>query len=226
VTQTASSISWATVPEATDENANALRWGTTYNFRFDANAAPTTAGATLGLWKTGSPADVVVQVEVPGQPPSGAPYCFGDGTATACPCATAGGAGNGCPNSLFPAGARLDATGLASLTADTLALQGTGMPNAAALYYQGTAEQNAGLGAVFGDGLRCVSGTTRRFQVQTNVGFASQYPGVGNNPISVAGALAAPGTRRYQCWYRNGNPTFCTVDTFNLTNGLTVTWIP
>ncbi|MFO0832437.1 MAG: hypothetical protein U0637_11440 [Phycisphaerales bacterium] len=36
-------------------NGNALRWGTTYNFRFDCNVAPTAAGgATLGLYKPGA----------------------------------------------------------------------------------------------------------------------------------------------------------------------------
>lgn len=33
-------------------NSNALRFGTTYNFRFDADVAPTTGNATLTQWKT------------------------------------------------------------------------------------------------------------------------------------------------------------------------------
>ncbi len=37
-------------------SGNALRWGTTYNFRFDCNVAPVGAGgATLGLYKPGTP---------------------------------------------------------------------------------------------------------------------------------------------------------------------------
>jgi hypothetical protein len=32
--------------------------------------------------------------------------------------------------------------------------------------------------------------------------------------------------RTYQCWYRNADPLFCTASTFNLTNGVEVTWIP
>jgi hypothetical protein len=60
---------------------------------------------------------------------------------------------------------------------------------------------------------------------KTNVGGSSQYPGAGNQPVSVKGAVTAPGTRSYQTWYRNA-AAFCTPSTFNLTNGLSVTWLP
>jgi hypothetical protein len=43
-------ITWTCEPN-TNPNANALRWSTTYNFRFDANAAPVNRTASLGLWK-------------------------------------------------------------------------------------------------------------------------------------------------------------------------------
>jgi hypothetical protein len=46
-----SNISWALVPAVPLENSNALRWGTMYNFRFDANSPPTTGSITLGLFK-------------------------------------------------------------------------------------------------------------------------------------------------------------------------------
>ena len=41
-------------------NANALRWGTLYNFRFDANIAPANALASLGLFKPGTPTSLSV----------------------------------------------------------------------------------------------------------------------------------------------------------------------
>jgi hypothetical protein len=41
----------------------------------------------------------------------------------------------------------------------------------------------------------------------------------------VRGAVPAGATRTYQVWYRNA-AAFCTSDTFNLTNGLVVTWAP
>jgi len=66
-------ITW-NVPEtyAQNSNANALRWGTLYNFRFVANVAPELADATLGLYKpaAGQPDSVLVTgVDVPGQLP-------------------------------------------------------------------------------------------------------------------------------------------------------------
>jgi len=48
-------ITWSTIPYSTNPNANALRWGTLYNFRFDANVppAPANTSAVLGLFKPG-----------------------------------------------------------------------------------------------------------------------------------------------------------------------------
>jgi hypothetical protein len=39
----------------------------------------------------------------------------------------------------------------------------------------------------------------------------------------VRGGVAVPGTRYYQTWYRNA-AAFCTVATFNLTNGVQIDW--
>jgi hypothetical protein len=42
----------------------------------------------------------------------------------------------------------------------------------------------------------------------------------------VRGAVTTAGSvRNYQVWYRNA-AAFCTPSTFNLTNGLSVTWQP
>ncbi|MCY2960438.1 MAG: FG-GAP-like repeat-containing protein [Planctomycetota bacterium] len=154
---------------------------------------------------------------------TGTGYCSGDGSATACPCGNAGGTGRGCGNSVNASGALLVATGAASLTGDTLILSGNGMPNSSALYFQGTGQQGGGLGSVFGDGLRCASGSVVRLGTKTNSAGASSYP-VGADPtVSVKGLIAAPGTRTYQVWYRNA-AAFCSVDTFNLSNGLSVVW--
>ena len=46
---------------AQNQNANAIRWGTLYNFRFDSNRPPQAMNATLGFFKTGSPITVPVQ---------------------------------------------------------------------------------------------------------------------------------------------------------------------
>src|SRR4029077_10287345 len=59
--QTTNSLTWATQTSAQNQNANAIRWGTLYNFRFDADQPPQTASATVGLFKTGSPITVQTQ---------------------------------------------------------------------------------------------------------------------------------------------------------------------
>jgi hypothetical protein len=159
--------------------------------------------------------------ELPDNP--GTPYCFGDGAGAACPCGNPGAAGNGCASSVNALGAHLGASGSPSLTADTLLLLGSGMPNSSVLYFQGTAQLGGGLGVAFGDGLRCVAGTIVRLGTKTNVAGASQYPAAGDLPVSVRGMITAPGTRNYQMWYRNA-AAFCTTSTFNLSNGLQIAW--
>jgi hypothetical protein len=64
------SMTWSTTPFATNANANALRWGTTYNFRFDAPLAPAAApgNVVLGLFKPGTPTNINVAAVVPGTP--------------------------------------------------------------------------------------------------------------------------------------------------------------
>ncbi len=53
--------SWHTETFAQDPNANALRWGTLYNFRFQHTTPPITATATIGFYKSGAPITVLVQ---------------------------------------------------------------------------------------------------------------------------------------------------------------------
>lgn len=151
-------------------------------------------------------------------------YCSGDGTSTACPCGNAGSAGNGCGSSLFAGGANLGWSGVPAVSHDNFVLHGTQMPNSSALYFQGTGQQSGGQGSVFGDGLRCASGSVIRLATKLNSGATSRYPDVGDPSISVRGSIpSVGGNRTYQVWYRNA-AAFCTPSTFNLTNGLTVTW--
>jgi hypothetical protein len=157
--------------------------------------------------------------------PPGVPYCFGDGSGTACPCANNGSAGNGCASSVNAAGGNLSSTGNASIAADTVALVGSGLPNSSCLYFQGTTQLNGGNGIAFGDGLRCAGGTIIRLGTKTNVAGTSQYPTPGDQSVSQRGLCAAGDVRTYQCWYRNA-AAFCTASTFNLTNGVQLTWAP
>jgi hypothetical protein len=87
VTQTTGSISWSSETLAQNQNANAIRWGTLYNFRFDADQPPQTANATVGYFKTGSPTTVVIQAPSGGGTPTATPTATA--TATASPTATA-----------------------------------------------------------------------------------------------------------------------------------------
>jgi hypothetical protein len=59
------SLSWSTVSFDENPDANALRWGTTYNFRFDADGPPIESKATIGLFKPGTPSSVEVTAVVP-----------------------------------------------------------------------------------------------------------------------------------------------------------------
>jgi hypothetical protein len=60
-TQANGTMTWNSETFAQNQNANAIRWGTMYNFRFDADRAPQTTNATLGFFKTGAPITVAVQ---------------------------------------------------------------------------------------------------------------------------------------------------------------------
>ena len=77
VTQAADSITWNSETFAQNQNANAIRWGTLYNFRFDADQPPQKANAMVGYFKTGSPTTVAIQGP------------FGGGSPTPTPTATA-----------------------------------------------------------------------------------------------------------------------------------------
>ena len=69
-------VSWSTDDFATNPNANALRWGTMYNFWFDADTAPQTGGAPIGLFRPGSPSSIEPMVLAPS---AGGSFIFADG---------------------------------------------------------------------------------------------------------------------------------------------------
>lgn len=59
--QAGNNLTWATETFAQNQNANAIRWGTLYNFRFDSTRPPQTVNATIGFFKTGAPITVSIQ---------------------------------------------------------------------------------------------------------------------------------------------------------------------
>ncbi|HRX84855.1 MAG TPA: PQQ-dependent sugar dehydrogenase, partial [Phycisphaerae bacterium] len=52
---TGGGVRWATATYQANPNANALRWGSLYNFRFDANQPPAATTVTFALFKPGKP---------------------------------------------------------------------------------------------------------------------------------------------------------------------------
>ena len=72
------SATWNCETFVQNQNANAVRFGTLYNFRFDSTAAPVDSTANIGFFKTGSP----ISVQVPAPAPK-------DSTPTPTPTATA-----------------------------------------------------------------------------------------------------------------------------------------
>jgi Tol biopolymer transport system component len=153
-------------------------------------------------------------------------YCFGDGLdpahTTPCPCGNIGAIGNGCANSVQPAGAHLGASG--STYTDTAVLAGSGMPaTATCIYLQGTGTDDA----TFGDGVRCTGGTLFRLRTRANVAGASAFPDSTDTiTLSARGGVApfSGVVRRYQTYYRNAAAAFCPPETFNVTNGVVIDW--
>jgi plastocyanin len=158
-------------------------------------------------------------------PPPGTEFCAGNGSGTACPCGNSTTLVAGCVNTSGLAG-RLRATGMPSVSADTLRLFVSGMPEGGSvLFFQGTTQVNGGAGAVFGDGLRCAGGTSIRLGFGTiSFGFAT-YPQGGSPLVSVKGLVPAGATRTYQVFYRDP-PSTCTGAAFNTSDGYSVNWQP
>ncbi len=67
--------SWSTQTFAQNQNANAIRWGSAYSFRFDANIGPVNGSVTLGMFRTGSSVNVP-NIQVPALPPPPTPGPF------------------------------------------------------------------------------------------------------------------------------------------------------
>jgi len=119
----------------------------------------------------------------------GSGTCFGDGSNGPCPCANAGGAGEGCANSTG-AGAILAAVGSTSVTADDLVLVAAQMkPNALAIAFQGNAVLS--VPRPYGDGLRCAGGTLKRLGIghASSDGSATFGPGFAGPGGWSAGAI-------------------------------------
>ena len=157
----------------------------------------------------------------PGAAAAGTPFCFGDGSGTACPCGNAGSSGQGCANDTGQ-GASLDSTGSNSLSADDLVLSASQLTPGPGLFFQGNNAINGSNGNAFGDGLRCAGGSVKRLEVQF-ANSANSFTTSTTISISTAGAASAGQTKRYQYWYRDSGTSPCS-SLFNLSNGYEITW--
>ena len=121
-------------------------------------------------------------------------------------------------------GGNLASSGVAGASAgtDTLVLTATNIPGPA-LFIQANAQGGT---LAFGDGQLCASVGIIRLGVVFPTGSTASYPGgLTPNPIHTAGMTNNGDTRHYQAWYRDA-AVFCTSATFNLTQGVTLTWGP
>ncbi|MBK7644291.1 MAG: PQQ-dependent sugar dehydrogenase [Planctomycetes bacterium] len=166
------------------------------------------------------------------EPTLATPSCFGDGTtATACPCANNGAAGRGCENSDATGGARLDGAG--DPANDEVVLVSSGeLPSVLTIFLQGDAANPAG--AVFGDGLLCVSGVQKLLYVKHASAGVAHAPEVGEASVTVRSSQLGDqifplsgAVRRYQAYYRDPAPNYCSApagSTWNVSSMLTITW--
>ncbi len=148
-----------------------------------------------------------------------------EGTPGTCPCGNLGQPGHGCANSIAPEGARLAASGVPSVGADTLALTASGLPGSApVLFLQSASSVSSASAPGFGDGVLCLAGTLLRLAARSAHSGVVQLGGLGDPRLSQLGGIPSLGTTvRYQVVYRNA-AAYCTADAFNTSNSIAVPW--
>ncbi len=148
-----------------------------------------------------------------------------------CPCSNPpAGSTRGCDNSAATGGASMVAAGTPSLAQDTLVITTANQrPTGLTILLQGSSTIPAG--SVFGQGVRCVAGTTKRLYTASASGGGVSLPAPGNPSISARSAalgdpIASGSHRYYMAYYRD--PIVlggCSANaTFNATNAGDVTW--
>jgi hypothetical protein len=186
-------------------------------------------------------ADFHLQLYSDADCPGGSPMvqtCLpGQGGVIPCPCGNPpAGGGLGCNN--FGDGpaqsGTLDATGVASLAADTVVLNVTGLNNRSLTIFwtgEGVIIQAS---VIHGAGVRCLSSNLKRLYVGEASGGAISRPQLGDPSVSARtaalGAAIGPGElRHYFNLYRDpfaAGPCGDTAARVNLTNGGRITWGP
>jgi len=157
--------------------------------------------------------------------------CFpGVGSVMPCPCSNPATLGSGCDNSDFTGGARLDASGRASIYSDTLRFTTSGEKSGALsiLLQASTVIPN---GISFGQGVRCAGGAVKRMYTKPAGGGSITAPGLGDmavwsRSVQLGDMIQAGMTRWYSVYYKDGTVLGgCpAARNFNTTQAQLVTW--
>ncbi|MDP6764296.1 MAG: hypothetical protein QF860_15660 [Planctomycetota bacterium] len=207
----ADSIEWTVaVPSGVpgQPEPNALRWGTTFTFRFDADVVPVDGTLDLDLFApggAGEPDEVHVRAQVPGTGCAVSTYCTALANSSGAPAA-------------------ISYTGSASIAANDFVLQVRALPlNQPGIFYYGAGQTKV----PFGNGNRCVSpggvGLFRLPPLDTGSSGQASHALDNTNPPVPAGQLIAGDTRHFQFWFRDPDGGGAG---FNLSDALTVTFCP
>jgi hypothetical protein len=148
-------------------------------------------------------------------------FCFGDGSAVACPCADQQGLpGRGCDNSAATGGVNVTGDNLAFVTGGgtgQAVLRATGLRPTTfptCVLMRSAVPANGGIGSLLGDGLICLGGSVVRLQ--------AQYAAGGSVAFSINHQLGA-GRWNYQIAYRD-QFAFCSPAVFNFSNAISIVW--
>jgi hypothetical protein len=194
-------VEWASDTYVNNANANALRWGTLYNFRFDADGAPGSDAGTLTFFKPGVPDSLGVLVRAPSQGCAILSYCLTS------------------PNSVGP-GAIMSAAGSTSISSNDLTLYSTGCPtNQFGMFYYGPSPSQT----PFGNGYKCVGGSLIRFHIQQVDQTGTASLSVDYTDLPNGDQINVGETDYFQFWYRDpmGGNAF-----FNLSDALSISFCP
>jgi hypothetical protein len=174
-----------------------------------------------------------VTIQVFGAAP-GTDLCqAGMGGVRDCPCSNPPAASpGGCDNSSGTGGARLDSLGRASVSHSTVVFTTTGEESAAlSVVVQGNVFWPSG--AIYGQGVRCVSGRLKRLYVKSASGGSITAPEQGDLMVPARSAhlgdfLTSGTSRYYAVYYRD--PTILggcpATSTFNVTQTQMILWTP
>ena len=157
-----------------------------------------------------------------------------------CPCSNQPVGNAGCNNSLNTGGAALTATGVNSLSNDSVQLNCTGIgtsgvncnannTNIICKLYEGVTPITNGV--TWGDGVLCTGGPYYLLNAQISQSGVFHFPPPGTTGLSQAAIaagdpLVAGLTRWYYVVYRDSCPSFCTGSLRQKSNSYQITWTP